>query len=187
MKRQTVLKIFSHIPTIETERLVLRQLRTSDAFDMFEYARRPDVTRYLLWSPHPNIEHTRQYLEYLQTRYAVGDFYDWAVVLKSEQKMIGTCGFVKFDLTNNNGEIGYVINPAYAGHGYATEAAYAVLRFGFENLKLRRIQAQYMVGNLASRRVMEKLGMTEEGTLRDAYLVNGSYRTVTVFSAINDK
>ena len=138
-----------------------------------------------MWSPHASIEHTRQYLEYLQTRYEAGDFYDWAVVLKSERKMIGTCGFVKFDLTNNNGEIGYVINPAYAGHGYATEAAYAVLRFGFDRLKLHRIMAQYMVGNLASRRVMEKLGMTEEGTLRDAYFVNGSYRTVTVFSALN--
>ena len=186
MRKQLIYKTFSNIPTLETERLLLRRIKPADARDMFEYASRPDVTKYLLWSPHPDIEHTRQYIDYLQTRYDAGDFYDWALVLKNGGKMIGTCGFVNFDLQNNSAEIGYVLNPAYCGYGYATEAAAAVIQFGFLRLKLHRIQAKYMAGNLASRRVMEKLGMAEEGTLRDAYFVNGTYRTVTQFSILND-
>ena len=187
MKRETLFTVFSNIPTLTTDHLVLRRLKASDAHDMFEYARLPEVTRYLTWRPHPNISYTRLYLEYLGTRYAVGDFYDWAVTLKEDGKMIGTCGFTRFDTPNNSAEIGYVLNPAYHGKGYATEAAREVLRFGFEQLKLHRIEARHMVGNDVSHRVMEKLGMKIEGTFRESYLVCGSYRTVTVCSLLRSE
>ena len=72
MKKENLLHIFSRMPRLETERLILRPMRVSDAADMFEYAKNPDVTRYLLWRPHPNIEHTRSYLEYLAGRYRLG-------------------------------------------------------------------------------------------------------------------
>ena len=147
MKRETLFTVFSNIPTLSTEHLVLRRLKASDAKDMFEYSRLPEVTRYLTWRPHPNVSYTRQYLEYLGSRYAVGDFHDWAVTLKESGKMIGTCGFTRFDNPNNSAEIGYVLNPAYHGKGYATEAAREVIRFGFEQLKLHRIEARHMVGN----------------------------------------
>lgn len=184
MKIQTVFNIFSNIPSLNTDRLLLRKIKVSDAEDMFAYAKLSQVTRYLTWKPHPNIEHTREYLKYLSTRYAAGDFYDWAVVLKEENKMIGTCGFTRFDLQNNSAEIGYVLNPEYVGRGYATEAANAVIDFGFNRLGLHRIEARYMSGNIASKRVMEKLGMKPEGILREAYYVNGSYKTVGICSLL---
>lgn len=185
MKKERLFGIFSSIPTLETERIILRGMRVSDTDDMFDYARRADVTRFLTWSPHRDRDYTRQYLEYLGSRYAAGDFYDWAVVLRSEKRMIGTCGFTRIDLSNNSGEIGYVINPDYSGKGIATEAAARVLEFGFRELSLHRIEARHMKGNSASHRVMEKLGMKEEGTFREAYLVNGRYRTVTVCSMLD--
>lgn len=180
MKREQLLGIFRRIPTLETDRLILRGMRVSDTDDMYEYAHLADVTRYLLWKLHPDRDYTRQYLEYIGTRYAAGDFYDWAVTLRDTGKMIGTCGFTRIDLSNNCGEIGYVINPNFHGRGLATEAARAVCDFGFRSLGLHRIEARYIVGNQASRRVMDKLGMREEGTFADAYRVNGKYRTVTV-------
>ncbi len=180
MKREQLLGIFRRIPTLETDRLILRGMRVSDTDDMYEYAHLADVTRYLLWKPHPDRDYTRQYLEYIGTRYAAGDFYDWAVTLRDTGKMIGTCGFTRIDLANNCGEIGYVINPGFRGRGIAAEAARTVCDFGFHSLGLHRIEARYMVGNRASRRVMDKLGMREEGTFVDAYRVNGKYRTVTV-------
>lgn len=180
MKRETVCKIFSNMPTLTTERLILRPMRVSDCQDMFGYAKREDVTTFLLWSPHPAPSYTEDYLRYLQGRYALGEFYDWAVVEKESGRMIGTCGFTRFDFPHNGGELGYVLNPDYHGHGYATEAARRVLRFGFEVLELHRVEAKFMRGNDASLRVMEKLGMSFEGYRRDAMLVKGSYRTVGI-------
>lgn len=186
MKRETIYRLFSNIPELKTDRLLLRKMLVKDASDMYEYAKRADVTKFLTWNPHPNISYTREYLEYISTRYAVGEFFDWAVTTENEGKMIGTCGFTRFDFNSNLGEVGYVINPEYRGNGYAPEALEAVIKFGFERLALRRIEARYMEGNIASRRVMEKVGMTYEGTLRSSLLVRGEYRDIGVCSLINN-
>lgn len=187
MKRETLVNTFSHIPTLLTERLILRMMRVSDCDDMYEYAKRREVTRFLSWRPHPSSEYTRQYLEYLSTRYNIGDFYDWAVVLKESKKMIGTCGFTRFDLHNNYAELGYVLNPKYCGNGYATEAAREVIKFGFKELELHRIEARYMPGNIASHRVMQKLGMKDEGVLRESYYINGTYKSIAVCSLLDSE
>ena len=180
MNREKICKQFSDMPTLYTARLTLRPMRMSDAADMYRYARRSDVTTYLLWSPHPSETYTADYLRYIQGRYALGDFYDWAVVETESGRMIGTCGFTRFDLPHNCGEIGYVLNPEYHGKGYGTEAAERVMRFGFEVLGLHRLEAKFMKGNEASLHVMEKLGMTFEGYRRDGMLVKNQYRTIGV-------
>ena len=180
MKKEKLYKIFSKMPVLETERLVLRAMRVSDAEDMYDYAKEESVTEYLLWSPHNSFFYTKDYLQYIQSRYAVGDFYDWALVEKNSGKMIGTCGFTTIDLSNNIGEIGYVLNPDYHGKGYATEAAGRVVEFGFEVLELHRIEAKFMEGNEASRHVMEKLGMAFEGFKRDGIFTKGKYRTIGI-------
>ena len=178
MKKETIYNIFSHFPQLETERLILRAMRVCDAPDMYDYARRPDVTQYLLWNPHSDIGYTKRYLEYLAGRYRLGQFYDWALIHKADGRMIGTCGFVRFDLPHNSAEIGYVLNPDYRGQGLMVEAARRVLQFGFSVLNLHRVEAQFMIENLASRRVMEKLDMTFEGVRRQSMLVKGLYRDI---------
>ena len=180
-------RIFSNIPTIKTERLILRKLAVSDCFDMYDYSRLKEVTEYLTWSPHHDIEYTKAYLKSLPHHYKTGAFYDWAIVLADSEKMIGTCGFTRFDLPNNSAEIGYVINPEYRGQGIAVEAAAAVLEYGFETLLLNRIEARYMNGNTASRRVMEKLGMTFEGIRRGALFVKGAYRDIGTCAILKDE
>ena len=187
MKREEIYRIFSNIPILQTERLTLRRLMVSDTLDMYEYSRNEDVTRYLTWDAHPDASYTREYLQYLGTHYNVGDFFDWAVVLNSEDKMIGTCGFTRFDYNNNSGEVGYVINPAYRGHGIADEAVRAVMQFGFETLRLNRIEAKFIEGNSASMRVMEKTGMTFEGYHRSSMLIKGSYKTIAVCAILRDE
>ena len=184
MKQETILRTFSHMPELETERLRLRALRVSDAADMYDYARRPEVTKYLLWSPHPDPMHTKRYLEYLAGRYRLGMFYDWALIHKADGRMIGTCGFVRFDLPHNSAEVGYVLNPDYHGQGLMPEALRRVLAFGFSELGLHRIEARYMVGNAPSRHVMDKLGMTFEGIKRQSMLVKGLYRDIGTFAIL---
>lgn len=180
MTVEQIHSIFTHMPTLESERLVMRKISPQDAMDMYEYASDASLTKYLLWDPHPSLTYTTDYLDYLQERYAIGDFYDWALILKENGKMIGTCGFTNFDLPNNCAEIGYVINPAYRGLAYAPEAAARVVEFGFTVLNLSRISAICMKENDASLRVMQKIGMSFEGTLRSAIYVKGKHRDVSV-------
>lgn len=187
MKRQELIGIFSRIPTLETERLILRKMKPTDAEDMYDYARRREVTEYLLWSPHTNREYTRDYLRYLQNRYALGEFYDWAVTDRKSGRMIGTCGFTRIDPEHRCGEIGYVLHPEFCGQGIGTEAAERVLLFGFEVLGLHRIEARFMKGNEASKRVTEKLGMVFEGYRRDAMWVKRQYRTIGVCAILAEE
>ena len=173
-------KVFSKMPTLTTEHLVLRPMRTGDAFDMYEYASREDVTEYLLWSPHPSVSYTREYLAYIESRYAACDFYDWSVTLADSGKMIGTVGFTKIDIPNRRAEIGYVLNPEYHRQGFGYEAAKKIVDFGFSQLGLHRIEAKFMKGNTASLCLMQKLGMTFVGYHRDEIFVKGEYRTVGI-------
>jgi len=187
MNKETAIRIFSRMPTIETKRLTLRKMRLSDSDDMYAYAKDPGVTKYLLWSPHPDEEYTYRYLEYVNGCYQKGEFYDWAVVLREERKMIGTCGFTRFDYDNNGAEIGYVLSPDYWGRKIAPEAIWAILRFGFITLNLHRIEAKFMEGNERSRRVMEKCGMTFEGAHRSSMLIRNEYKTIGVCAILSEE
>ena len=191
MRQKDLVRVFSRMPVLNTARLEMRRMLPQDSYDMYEYACRPDVTRYLTWNPHPSREYTREYLEYLAGRYRAGEFYDWALIWCANgemyRKMIGTCGFTRFDLANNSAEVGYVINPDYSGRGVATEAVRRVLHFGFEDLRLHRIEAKYIIGNDASRRVMEKVGMHYEGTHRGSMLIKGIYRDIGICAILEDE
>ena len=186
MKKETVYSIFANMPTLETERFILRRICLDDADDMYEYSQNAEVTKYLTWSPHENKAYTFDYLTYLQNRYKTGDFFDWAIVCRHSRKMIGTCGFTRFDFPNNGGEIGYVINPKYKGQGIATEVSGRVIKFGFENLGLERIECKFIIENNASLRVMEKNRMTFEGVRRHGMLIKGEYKDIGVCSILRE-
>ena len=159
----------------------------TDAEDMYEYAQEPLVTNFLLWEPHVSIKFTQSYLKFIQTQYSAGCFFDWSLVLADSGKMIGTCGFTCFDFDNDSAEVGYVLNPDYRGHEIIPEALHAVMKFGFENLLLNRIEAHYIVGNDASRRVMEKVGMRFEGVRRCGMLIKGQYRDIGVCAVLSEE
>ena len=187
MNKESTVRIFKTIPVMETERLRLRKILPSDYKDMYEYSCSDRVTRYLAWNKHPCLEYTKQYIEYLQGRYKIGDFFDWAIELKDIGKMIGTCGFTRFDFTNNSAEIGYVLNECYWGNQYCKEAVSKIIEFGFSELHLKRIEAHYIKENIQSSRVMEKCGMAFEGVLRSYAYIKDKYRDVGVYSIINEK
>ena len=187
MKKESVFKIFSNMPTLYTEHLSLRMMNPIDAEDMFDYARRPEVTKYLLWREHTDIEYTRDYLNYISGRYALGSFFDWALIDRESRRMIGTCGFTRIDTANNSAEIGYVLNPDFHRRGFGSEAVRRVLKFGFEELGLQRIEARFMQGNEASLALMKSVGMTFEGYMRDLMLVKGKYRTIGISSILRSE
>lgn len=177
-------KVFTHLPEIETDRLVLKRISAENANDMFAYASLSEVTKYLLWSPHLNLFETKGYIEYLQREYRRGNYADWGLNLKETGVFVGTVGFADIDLKNNCGEIGYVLNPAYQGKGLMTEAVKAVLKVAFEALTLNRVQLRIMEENIPSIRLAERCRFTYEGTFRQAMIVKEKYRTLKVYSML---
>ena len=174
--------IFSETDFIVTERLILRKMRTGDANDMFEYACDSDVTKYLTWEPHPDADYTRRYLGTVERAYKKRTFFDWAVTLKANLKMVGSCGFTSFDYEKDCCEVGYVLNPRYRGYELMPEAVNAVIKFAFENLGAKAVTARFMKGNDASLRVMEKCRMTFVGYEENSIVCRG--RGITVGTCV---
>ena len=185
MVKQVLQKIFTRMPQLNTERLQLRKILPSDAANMYAYCKEATVTQFLLWEPHPDEDYTRQYVEYLQERYDVGDYFDWAIVHTESRSMIGTCGFTHIFPEDCAAEVGYVLNPSFCGCGYAREALCAILDFGFSVLGFHRIYARIIRENQPSIRLAEACGMQREGLLREAVFLRGEYKDIAVYAKLS--
>lgn len=143
---------------IETERLVIRRFKEEDWKDLYEYLSDEEVVRYEPYQTFSVEEAQRE----AKSRAESPHFF--AVCLKENNNLIGNVYFAKQEF--KTWEIGYVFNRAYQGKGYATEAANAVIEYGFETRGARRIVAMCNPLNVASWRLLERLGMRREGHLR---------------------
>ncbi|MEG4004568.1 GNAT family protein [Microcoleus sp. Pol11C1] len=182
-----LLDILADLPTIETERLLLRKITLNDASDMFEYACNPEVSKYTMWSTHTSIEDTKYFLKSITKMYKRRELVDWGIVHKADKKFIGTCGFVEWSMTHSRAEIGYALSRNYWGEGYMSEAVNAVIEFGFREMLLNRILARCEVSNIASARVMEKVGMQLEGILRQHLFVKDRYWDLKLYSILREE
>ncbi|MBE9097240.1 GNAT family N-acetyltransferase [Tychonema sp. LEGE 07203] len=181
-----LLDILANLPTIETERLLLRKISLNDASDMFEYASNPEVSEYTMWSTHTSIEDTKYFLKSLTKMYKRRELVDWGLVHKVDEKFIGTCGFVEWSMNHSRAEMGYAISSKYWNQGYMSEAVNAMMEFGFREMLLNRIEAKCKVSNIGSARVMEKVGMQLEGILRQQIFVKGEYWDLKIYSILRD-
>ena len=182
-----LLDILADLPTIETERLLLRKITLNDASDMFEYASNPEVSEYTMWSTHVSIEDTKYFLKSLTKMYKKRELVDWGIVHKAEKKFIGTCGFVEWSMTHSRAEIGYALSARYWSEGYMSEAVNAIIEFGFREMLLNRVMGRCEVHNIASARVMEKVGMQLEGILRQQLFVKGKYWDLKIYSILREE
>ncbi len=157
MKRKLI-NIFKNLPTLETERLILKRITKSCLDDVYEYRSDPSVSRYLLWSYDKSKDYTESYLDYLDELYNKGKFYDFGIFLKDSGKMIGTVGFTTINFCKNAASVGYVLNSKYWGCGFAKEALEKIIEFGFESLFFEKLYAKFIEENTQSKRVLEKCG-----------------------------
>ena len=165
-------------PVLETPRLRLRLLRTSDSEDVFQVLSNPVAVKYYGQQPHKDLAHTRkQYVDVMIGRHKFRDAASFVVTLKEADgdKYIGHINAVQFDRLFKFAEIAYILNPAYWGKGYGTEAVGRVVQFLVEDMKLHKIRAGFFAKNIASKRVLEKVGFTQEGYLRDNVLIDGEF------------
>ena len=155
--------------TIETNRLILRRFVAEDAGAMFRnWANDSEVCRFMTWQPHGEIENTRILLDKWIAEYINDYCYHWAIISKDIMEPIGSVGVNHIDSKAMWCEMGYCISRTYWNTGVMTEAVKAVLDYLFREIGFNRIQAKHHADNPASGRVMQKSGMTYEGTLRKA-------------------
>lgn len=152
-------------PTLETPRLLLRPFRMADADDVQRLAGDRAVADTTLNVPHPYEDGlAEKWISNHRDWFERGEQAVFAIVLRPEITLIGTVG-LQISRDDQRGELGYWVGKPYWNLGYTTEAARAVVAFGFEQLELNRICAHHFARNGASGRVMQKLGMTHEGHL----------------------
>ena len=150
--------------TLETERLILRPITIDDADEVFKYSSEANVGRRAGWKPHESREETIEVMKLVFIDKA-GVF---ALVYKETGKIIGSIGLICDPKRENNAArmLGYAISEHFWGKGLMTEAAKEIIRYGFDDLKLKLISAYCYPHNLGSKRVLEKCGFTYEGRLR---------------------
>jgi ribosomal-protein-alanine N-acetyltransferase len=175
-----------HPPRLETDRLLIRPLSEADVESVFAYACNPAVTRFTLWPAHRDRSDTLRFVyDYARGRYAEGVPEPLALCERDRPEwVIGSLGCFWANRANRCMELGYALGEPYWGRGYAVEAARALIGYTFAEYPIERLQAHCIVENQASARVMEKLGMTREGTLRSALLHRGLFRDVVLYSVL---
>lgn len=165
------------------QNITLREIIESDWKDVHTYSSLPIVCKFQPWGPNTkddSIDFVKQ---------AVSDAKQlprerFVFVINLNGKIIGASEITIRDFIDQKGEIGYVVNPSYWGHGYATEAATLLVQFGFEKLGLHRIYATCDPRNIGSIKVLEKIGMIREGTIRDDFLLKGGWRDSHIYGIL---
>lgn len=153
--------------TTETPRLILRRAAREDAEPMFRnWASDPEVTKYLTWPPHGNVEVTQKVLTSWLAGYDQNDYYQWMIVLKELAEPIGSISVVRQNEVVKEGEIGYCIGSQWWHRGIMSEALTAVINYLFAEVGMERISARHDPNNPHSGGVMRKCGMKYEGTTR---------------------
>ncbi len=154
---------------------------------MFEYSRDPETSKYLLWEPHTSRAFTRAHIRYLQKQYQNASFFDWALVDKESGKMIGTCGFTEIYERKKTAEVGYVLSPAFHRRGLAPEALSRVMEYGFCTLGLQRLSARFMEENLASQKVLARLGFREDTKRKETFYKRGTKQRILTYSITKEE
>ncbi|MBY0096861.1 GNAT family N-acetyltransferase [Mesobacillus maritimus] len=165
----------------------MRKVTFKDLEDMHSFTSSKEVTKYIPFPTHKNLEDTRKFIDYLLEQYQINKKLLWGIQLKETSKLIGTIEFVTFETAHNKAEIAYVLSEDYWGDGIMTEAAKEVIKFGFKSLNLTRIQARTFKENIGSQKVLNKIGMTYEGTLRKSMFIKGDYQDINMFSVLNEE
>ena len=172
-------------PRLETTRLVLRALRMEDADFIFKEWSDPAVTYYMRdEEPLKSREQAEEKLRPYQTPEKIPTAKWWGIEIKADGHLIGTVGIFRWDKQHHRAEIGYDLCPIYWGQGLMPEALQVLMRYGFEEMDLNRVEATTHTENQRSQRVLAKLGFQREGVLREYYCCDGIYNDQVQYSLL---
>jgi ribosomal-protein-alanine N-acetyltransferase len=180
MHIDTAFRIF---PQLETRNLLLRSIEPADAEAIYNIFADDEVTKFYDLETFSDIEQATQLIERMRNRFQRKEAIRWGIAGKAEPTIIGTCGYTL--MSSLRGGLGYDLARAYWRQGIMTEALTAILKFGFEELGLNRVEALVMLDNTASVHLLHKLGFQEEGILREYAFFKGRFHDLRSFSILS--
>ncbi len=171
-------------PILKTKRLILRRQRMSDAKVMPPIFNEKTLSKFTR-IPYPyKLKNAKEFLKDATKKFGKTE-YGFFITLKETKEIIGSTAIMRINKINNRAEVGYFIAKPYRKKGYATEACKAVLDFGFNKLKLHRININHLKGNKASQAVIKKMGAKYEGTEREGFLpADGKYKDHLLYAIL---
>ena len=171
-------------PTLTTPRLRLRPFAQTDMDAIFALQSSPRVLRYWDSPPWKERAQAERFIALSGQMEQEGTGARLAIERAADREFIGWCNLFKWDPIFRSAKLGYCLDEPAWGHGFATEAAGALLRWAFDTLDLNRVQAEADTRNTASGRVLEKLGFFREGTLREDCIVDGEVSDSWVYGLL---
>lgn len=161
------------LPPLESDRLRLRQLGAGDVSALFEIFSDPEVMKFWSSEPLTDLAAARALLQEIDAGRAEGSLFQWGIALKEGDQVVGTTSLASWDRAHRRAELGFALRRDCWGRGHGTEAVKRIVAFAFEELDLHRLEADVDPRNEASIRILKRLGFTEEGLLRERYLLGG--------------
>jgi ribosomal-protein-alanine N-acetyltransferase len=173
---------------LTTDRLILREFVPDDWPAVLAYQCKPEYLRYYEWTGRTAAEVQEFVQMFLDQQEAVPRIkFQLASTLRTTGQLIGNCGIRLASAGARQGDIGYELDPAFWGQGYATEAARAMVGFGFAELRLHRIWSWCIADNKGSAHVLEKLGLRLEGRLRQNEYFKGRWWDTLMYAILEDE
>ncbi|MGD8189599.1 GNAT family N-acetyltransferase [Brevibacillus ginsengisoli] len=174
-------------PTLETERLELQPILLEHAPALFEIFSDEETIQYVPIPKHHAIADTTAYLEKLMANNEAEKASVWSVYSKEENRVFGNLGLYAEDPANHSASLGVIIHKDFWRKGYVVEALQKVIDYSFSTKDLVRIEARVDSNNPASYKMLEKLGMVYEGTLRKDCFLKGSQRSTKIYSILKEE
>lgn len=171
--------------SLETERIYLREFSESDWIGVYNYASLAQVSEHQTWEPSSE-EESKQFVKQVlaDSQKIPQSRFIFAIVHKKDEAMIGSGEISIRSFSHKTGEVSYILHPDHWGKGIVTEVAKRVIEFGFSELDLHRIYATCAPQNIGSQKVLEKAGMSFEGSMRETLLLKGGWRDSLLYSVL---
>jgi [ribosomal protein S5]-alanine N-acetyltransferase len=171
-------------PTLETERLVLRQIVPTDAEELYRIFNDEESMCYWSCRPFRSVTQADQLIKSMARAFLEESGIHWAITLRNEDRLIGKCGYNEWRKLHRRGDISYIVDRRQWGKGLVSEALRAVLAYGFNQMNLHSIEAGVTPGNDASTRMLQKLGFRLEGHLKESFLVEDVFVDSLIYSLL---
>jgi ribosomal-protein-alanine N-acetyltransferase len=175
---------FILFPVIETERLVLRELRHDDVNEVFILRSDPAIMRYLDRAPATSLVEAKGFIDMNYDALHSSTGICWGISLKDGPKLIGTTAIWRIEKEHHRGEIGYTLFQEYQGKGIMNEALKAMIDYGFGTMKLHSLEANVNPANEASIKLLERSGFIKEAHFKENYYFDGKYLDSAIYSSI---
>jgi ribosomal-protein-alanine N-acetyltransferase len=173
--------VFADLPVLRTGRLMLRRITEADVDGLFDIFADDEVTEYYAWDTFTDPEQARELVARSAELYRRREAMRWGLVLPGTDRIIGTCGYTRWNSGDRFAIIGYDLARRYWRRGLMSEAVAAVVRFGFDEMALNRVEATVLVGNTASAALLARAGFRLEGRLAERAWHRGAFHDMHMF------